>query len=169
MTTTKVATFLAHALALEVEAADRYEELADVMEVHNNSEVALMFRQMSEFSRMHGLQVKQRAQGHQLPKLRSWEYRWNTPEPPEVGTPDATHYLMTAWHALSFAMENERRGLTYYASVAADSDDAEVRRLAAEMAEEEREHVATLERWLARTPKPSADWSEDPDPVAMID
>jgi rubrerythrin len=167
--TTKVATFLAHALALEDEAADRYEELADVMEVHNNSEVALMFKQMSEFSRMHGLQVKQRAQGHVLPKLRSWEYRWNTPESPEAGAPENTHYLMTPWHALTFALANERRGLEFYANTAKASDDAEVRRLAAEMADEEQEHVAALERWLARTEKPAANWKEDPDPVCVVD
>ena len=51
--TSTVALFLAHAIALEVEAAERYEELADVMEVHNNPEVAALFRQMSEFSRRH--------------------------------------------------------------------------------------------------------------------
>ena len=34
---------LAHAMAIETEAVDRYEELADQMEVHNNPEVAAFF------------------------------------------------------------------------------------------------------------------------------
>ncbi len=167
--TTPVATFLAHALALETEAAERYAELADVMDVHNNPEVAELFRQMSEFSHLHAVSVRQRTAGHQLPKLHSWDYRWNTPEPPEVGAPEATHYLMTPWHALSFALDNERRGHDFYADSAAASDDPEVRRLAGEFAAEESEHVATLERWLDRVPQPAADWADDPDPASVVD
>jgi len=167
--TTAVATFLAHALALETEAAERYAELADVMEVHNNPEVAELFRQMSDFSQLHADSVRQRAIGHLLPRLQSWDYRWNTPEPPEVGETQATHYLMTPWHALSFALDNERRGHDYYAGKAADGDDPELRVLAAEFAAEESEHVATLERWLGRTPKPALDWAEDPDPASVVD
>ena len=36
--------FLAHAIALEREAAERYLELADMMEAHRNDEVAALFR-----------------------------------------------------------------------------------------------------------------------------
>ncbi|MBI2236840.1 MAG: ferritin family protein [Magnetospirillum sp.] len=167
--TTKVATFLAHSIAMENEAAERYDELASVMEVHNNPEVAVLFHQMAEFSRRHTASVKSRAVGYQLPQLKSWEYRWNTPEPPEVGVTDATHYMMTPYHALEFALANERRGHDFYAREAAGSDDSEVRRLATEMAEEEAEHVEELEAWIARTPKPATDWKEDPDPVSVID
>lgn len=167
--TTKVATFLAHAIALENEAADRYEELADIMEVHNNPEVAGLFRQMSEFSRMHALSVRRVAQDHVLPKLKSWEYRWNAPEPPEVGDYTGSHYLMTPYHALDFALANEKRGLEFYARCAKDTDDAEVRRLAQEFADEEAEHVETLERWLNNTPRPDRNWAEDPDPAQVVD
>lgn len=167
--TTKVALFLAHALAMENEAADRYGELADTMDVHNNLEVADLFRQMAKFSRLHGASVAQRASAHELPSLKSWQYRWNTPEPPEVGTSGATHYMMTAYHALEFALDNEKRGYRFYADEAAGSDDAEVRALAAEMAGEEAEHVEELERWIARTPKPEADWAEDPDDAVVVD
>lgn len=167
--TTKVALFLAHALAMEYEAADRYDELADTMEIHNNQEVADLFRQMAKFSRLHGASVAARATGHDLPKLKSWQYRWNTPEPPEVGTAGATHYMMTAWHALDFALDNEKRGYRFYADEAAGSHDPEVRAMAAEMAEEEEEHVAELEKWIAQTPKPDTDWAEDPDEALVAD
>jgi len=167
--TTKVALFLAHALAMENEAADRYDELADTMEIHNNQEVAELFRQMANFSRLHGASVASRASPYDLPRLKSWQYRWNTPEPPEVGAPGATHYMMTPWHALAFALENEKRGYRFYADEAAGSGDKDVRALAAEMAAEEEEHVAELERWLARTPKPDADWADDPDEALVAD
>lgn len=168
--TTKVALFLAHSIALEIEAGDRYEELADVMEVHNNPEVADLFRQMSDFSRKHAASVQERAERFQpLPRLKSWEYRWNAPNPPEVGDFTGTHYLMTPFHALQFALANERRGWEFYNNSAADSADPDVSTLAREFAEEEAEHVKELEEWLAKVPRPTQDWSEDPDPAAVID
>lgn len=168
--TTKVALFLAHSIALEIEAGDRYEELADVMDVHNNPEVAQLFRQMSDFSRKHANSVKLRAEPFEpLPQLKSWEYRWNTPEPPEVGDFAGTHYLMTPFHALQFALANERRGWLYYHNMASDSPDGTVQQLAHDFAKEEAEHVKELEGWLAKTPRPAIDWADDPDPAAVID
>jgi len=41
--------FFAHAVALEDEAADRYLELADMMEAHRNDEVSRVFRDMNRF------------------------------------------------------------------------------------------------------------------------
>jgi rubrerythrin len=168
--TTKVALFLAHAIALETEAGERYEELADMMDVHNNHEVGDMFRQMAEFSRLHASQVSARANEFApLPQLKSWEYRWNTPEPPEVGDFTGSHYLMTPFHALQFALANERRGWEFYNNSAKETSDPQVRTLAAEFAEEEAEHVETLERWIERTPRPDANWAEDPDPAQVVD
>lgn len=170
MTSSTIALFLAHAVALENEAGDRYDELADMMETHNNSEVAVLFHQMRDFSRLHASQVSARALEHQpLPKLKSWEYRWDAPESPESGDVADTHYLMTPYHALQFALANERRGWEYYNKVATTSPDADVRALAAEFADEESEHVATLERWVDRTPKPEAAWAEDSDPAQVVD
>lgn len=170
MTASPIALFLAHAVALETEAGERYDELADAMEVHNNREVAALFRQMSEFSRRHAAEVTGRAAALQpLPRLKSWEYRWDSPQPPESGDSGDTHYLMAPRHALRFALANERRGWEYYNHLAITAPDAEVRALAAEFAAEEAGHVATLERWLDRSPEPAADWADDPDPVQVVD
>lgn len=43
------------------------------------------------------------------------------------------------------------------------SSDPEVRRLAAEFASEEAEHVDALDKWLARTQRPSTTWDADPE------
>jgi rubrerythrin len=56
--------------------------------------------------------------------------------------------------------------MEYYRSVAAESTDAEVQRLATEFANEEAEHVAALDKWIALTPRPSSTWQDDPDPLA---
>jgi rubrerythrin len=55
--------------------------------------------------------------------------------------------------------------MQYYRSVAAEAGDAALARLAGEFADEETEHVAALDKWIAQTPRPSATWEEDPDPL----
>ncbi|CAA7622213.1 ferritin family protein [Magnetospirillum sp. UT-4] len=165
-----LANFLAHAVALETEAGERYRELADVMEVHNNPEVAAMFARMAEFSAMHAAEVTARAGAHgPLPRLKSWEFKWETTEPPEVGDSADTHYRMTPRHALQYALANERRGWEFYNHAATHAPLPEIRDLARDFADEEAEHVRTLEHWLESTPPPDHDWADDPDPANVVD
>jgi len=151
--------FLAHAIALEHEAAERYLELADMMEAHRNDDVSRLFRDMVRYSRMHHDSIVERAGTIALPKLRSWEYRWR--QPPEAGGEEAFDYTLDAFNALRYARENELRAMNYYTDVGLNSEDPEVRRLAAEFAAEENEHVAALDQWLARTPRPSEPWRDE--------
>jgi rubrerythrin len=153
--------FLAHAVALETEAAERYLELADMMEAHRNDEVAALFRDMVRFSQMHRDEIQSRVGTIELPKLKSWEYRWSAP--PEVGGEEAFDYMIEPWHALRYARENEVRAMEYYSSVGLQSSDPEVKRLASEFASEESEHVDALDKWLARTGRPSATFDTDPE------
>lgn len=152
--------FLAHAIALEHEAAERYLELADMMESHRNDAVASLFRDMVRYSRLHHDSIVERARGVALPVLRSWQYRWR--QPPETGGDEAFDPTLTAWDALRHARENEFRAQAFYTLAAAGSGDPEVQRLATEFAAEEAEHVQALDQWLARTPRPSVPWHIDP-------
>lgn len=152
--------FLAHAIALEREAAERYLELADMMESYRNDEVATLFREMVRFSRLHHDEIVQRAQGIALPQLRSWQYRWR--HPPEAGGDEAFDRGLSAYDALRYARENEFRAQAWYGSVRIAASDPELRRLAATFAAEEATHVQALDAWLARTPRPSVAWQIDP-------
>jgi rubrerythrin len=153
--------FLAHAVALEQEAADRYLELADMMEAHRNDAVSSVFRDMTRFSEMHRDEIKARVASIELPQLKSWEYRWRSP--PEVGGEEGFDYLMEPYHALKYARENELRAMQYYRDVERAAADAEVKRLAGAFADEESEHVAALDKWIALIPRPSSTWQNDPD------
>jgi len=153
--------FLAHAIAMEQEAADRYLELADMMEAHRNDGVAKVFRDMVHYSNLHRDSIRARAGSRVLPSLKSWQYRWRSP--PEVGGEEGFDYLMEPFHALMYARANEMRSMKYYRAVGEESQDAEVRRLGAEFAEEEREHVRALDKWIATTPRPSEPMTQDPD------
>ena len=159
--------FLVHAITLEDEAAEQYDELADAMDVHNNAEVAALFRRMAGFSRMHAKEGRDKARGFDvpLPHIAPWEFRWPGNRSPEAALQEHTHYMMTPYHALAAALEAERRGHAYYAAVAEHAGETRIRRLAAEMADEESEHVDILLDWLGRYPEPENGWDEDPDPA----
>lgn len=152
--------FLAHAIALESEAAERYLELANFMDAHQNREVAALFRDMVHFSRMHRDDIRRRVGDIELPKLEASQFRWSTP--PEVGGEEGFDYTMDAYGALRYARANEVRAMEYYSSVGQEATDPEIRRLAAEFAGEETDHVDALDDWLAHTARPSAPWNEDP-------
>jgi rubrerythrin len=155
--------FFAHALALEEEAADRYLELADMMESYRNDTVSSVFRDMHRFSLLHRDDIRKRVGDIELPQLRSWQYRWRSP--PEVGGEEAFDHTLEPYQALKYARENEVRAMEYYHSVAEQAEDAELVRLATAFAEEESEHVEALDKWIAQTPRPAATWDEDPDPL----
>lgn len=161
-----VPEFLAHAIALEDESAENYEMLADTMEVHHNNEVAELFRKLMGYSEQHAEQVRERASGISLPDIPPWEYDWSCPDVPEGGDcfSEAVDYLMTPYQALDIAMHNEIRGRDFYAWVSRESPDAEVRRLAGEMADEETEHVELIKTRMQRSDISDEPPQEDLDP-----
>ena len=67
---------IAYTCALESEAADRYQELADQMEVHNNPEVAELFRKLSALSDQLKAHFMNSSEGMELPRVAPWDYRF---------------------------------------------------------------------------------------------
>jgi len=161
-----VGAFLVHALELEHESTARYEQLADSMEVHHNREVARLFRQLSAMSAAHADDVATRAHDIELPRFPPWAFKWTCPGAPEGGDylAETVGYQMTAAQALELALHNETRGQAFYAHVARGSSDAEVRRLAAEMCDEETRHVQQLQALLDRERQRDENVAYDLDP-----
>jgi rubrerythrin len=158
---------LSHALAIETEAVERYTMLADQMEVHNNPELVAIFRKLAHVEGLHAKEIEERAAGLDMPDLKPWEYEWGSGESPEASDPTEAHYLMTPHHALQMALAAEQRAFAFFNELVGKVEDAEVRQLAEEFAEEEREHVALVEELLERYPQPAADWDDDPDPPML--
>ncbi len=153
------------AYVMESEAVERYVELADQMEVHNNTEVAELFAKLAEIERKH---VDQLAGKLDLSKLDQFkDYRWIDPEAPETINFEDVHYLMTPHHALVLARHNEQRAEAFYRAVAERATSEDVRVLAQELADDEREHVVLIGKWLQQFPEPEEGWDEDPDPPHM--
>lgn len=149
--------------AMEQEAAERYDELANQMETHNNVAVAALFRELAEIERRHAKRLQ--AHGQSVQAIRPRNMRFSSGfELPETMPLDRAHYLMTPSHALALALENEQLAARCFDEMAASAPDAEVRALAAEMAAEERRHADFIRARMAGLPPPPADWDDDLDP-----
>lgn len=164
---TDLDTFLAYSVALEEEAAERHDELADMMDVHNNPEVAETFRRLARYSRLHAQEIRDRSQGAELPRIAPWDFGWETMEGPETADISDMNYLMGTTHALRIAMGNEQRAQDFYLAISEESPDAEVRAVAGEFADEEKDHLRLLEQWLAKMPESDEAARFDPDPPNM--
>jgi rubrerythrin len=143
-----VELFLVHAIELEREAARRYEELSAAMHTEGNAELKVFFTRMAHFSRMHLADARARGGFHELPPMRAQDYQWPDGTAPETAGWEGVDAFLDGTGALELALHSERRGHSYYATIASTSQDPQVRRMAAEFAAEEAQHVAELEKML---------------------
>ncbi len=162
-----VQEFMAYAWAMEVEAADRYAELAEQMDTHHNAAVAELFAKLSRIEGKHRDQIATQMGWTRPPDTSA--FSWETPEGPETTDYGDLHYLMQPYHALKLAEHNEQRAAEFFEHFAEAGLPAEVRAAALEMAADEREHVRLIRDWLAKYPVPEPGWDEDPDPPAVAD
>ncbi len=160
---------LAYSLALETEAVDRFNDLADQMDTHHNYEVADLFRKLAKIEGLHIDNVNRASAGKELPSLLAWEFEWDGGESPEGGSMEEAHYLMKPWHAIELAMRGEKRAVAFFRHVAETAIDDKVLKMALELVEEEEEHVALLQQWQERYPKPDEGWDDDLDPPTMLE
>ena len=160
-------TFLAYSIALEEEAAERHDELADMLDVHNNPGVAATFRKLVHYSRLHAQEIRDHSKGRKLPVIAPWDFGWENMEGPETADIGDVNYLMNSAHALQIAMGNEQRAHDFYYEISRESPDPEIKALAGEFAEEEKEHLDLLKMWMDSTDESTDEQVYDPDPPHM--
>ena len=156
--------FMAQALAMEIEAVERYSEFADAMETHNNPEVAGMFRTMAGYEAKHAQQIMSDMGWVEAPAVKRQAVAWASFDAPEAPPIDAVHYLMQPWHVLQLALANEERAERFFAHLASVATVESVRKAALELQQEEREHVELVKAWMQKVPQPDHNWDHDPDP-----
>lgn len=155
---------LAIAYQIEADAVERYNLLAEQMETHNNPDLVKVFRDLARAEDIHREEIKRLAGDFDIVAhaRATAEFARESPEEADLG---AAHYKMTPWHALQLSLAGEKRALAYFNSIFETTKDPKVKALAAELVEEEAEHVNLVHRLLRRYPKPEgATWAEDPDP-----
>jgi rubrerythrin len=144
-----VEEFLAYAIRLEEEAALRFGQLADAMDAVGNREVGKLFRQLSEYSRLHKADAQARAGFRDIPPIGSGDYEWPDIESPESAAIWAADPLIGREQALEIALAAETSGYEFYKGVLDATTDPEIKAMAKEFVIEESEHVAELEKWIA--------------------
>ena len=145
-----VEEFFGYAVKVEQDAAIHYDQLGAAMEKVGNAEVAELFRELADYSRLHLEEAKRRAGAIDYNLHVPANYVWPdhaTPERTDLWTGDPA---LSRLGALKAALLGERRGLEFYHSVAGFSKDPEIVKQAKEFVKEEAEHVEILERWIAR-------------------
>lgn len=164
-----LAEFMAQAWAMETEAAQRYIEFADAMEMHNNRDVATLFRKMAAIESQHAAQIMAEMRWKKPPVIAFSSPARDGFEAPETTPGDEVHYLMQPYHALQLALQNEQRAERFFARLVRAATDESVRKAARELQAEERAHVELVKMWMRRVPKPDPDWDNDPDPPSYTD
>jgi rubrerythrin len=153
--------FLAHAFAIEREAIDRYLEFADRMSDMGNERVAAVFERLAIMESGHLNSIRELGSGTASRALDAGAYAWLGEESPEAASREWLFRLMTPWDALQIALRCEYRARDFFRDVAATTSDAQVRRVASEMMQEESEHVEQLKDELTRHHEPLRPWNED--------
>ena len=141
--------FLAYAVKLEEEAALRFGQLADAMESCGNAEVSRLFRRLSDYSRMHLADAKARSGFRDIPVMAPSDFVWPDLESPETAQIWAADPFIGRDQALEVALAAETSSYAFYQRIHETTADPEIRVMAKEFAEEEAEHVAELQKWMA--------------------
>lgn len=144
-----VGEFLAYSINLEREAADRFGQLADAMESSGNQAVGKLFRKLSEYSRLHLSDAIERSGFHDMPVMKPEDFHWPAMESPETSAIWAADPLIGREQALEIALDAETAGLEFYKNIYETTTDPEIRAFAKEFSEEESQHVAELQKWIA--------------------
>ncbi len=155
---------LAHALAMETEAAERYGELAEQMETHHRDDVAVIFRRLEKAEMKHLAEITEICSKIELPHYAPWDFKWTGAESPEAIDIGRVHYQLSVREAILLAYEHERSAAEFYAGIADTATAADVKQMARQFADEEQEHIGWLEDWLTKCGPGDAVAVDDPDP-----
>ena len=149
---------LAHAIAIEREAAARYAELGERMRDLGNDLVAELFLRLARLEQEHEDQLLKRAKGLKLPALLPGEYAWLGRAAPETAAHDLVLNLLTPRAALKVALDAEVRAAAFFEAARREMRDPALAEMAAEMAAEEGVHIAWVKSALRRVPDSNVDW-----------
>ena len=127
------------AILVEEEARDRYQELADNLEVHNTGDAAQFFRFMVGCEAKHGEELMQKrrelfgTESMSVDRSMLWDV--------EAPGYEVARTFMTLQDALQVALAAETKAFEFFDGALPEVKDPEVRELFAELRQEEVEHM----------------------------
>ena len=138
------------AILIDEEAGERYEELADQMEVHHTPQAASFFHRMSSEEAKRGSQLRER-RGRLFadsPPTVSRSMLWDVKAPGY----DQVHVFMTLREAMQTALGAEEKAEAFFEAALPQIRDDEARTLFEGLRDEETRFHAQVERDLAELP-----------------
>ena len=144
--------FLAHALAIEREAAERYREFESYFADRDEPVLAGLCRNLAAFEQEHFDHLVQASRGRDLPSIDGRRYQWLGEDAIEAPSREFLYRVANARQLLELALEAEHRAAGFFRWVAATAADESVRSAAGEMAEEENQHVSWVTQALEYAP-----------------
>ena len=136
-----VEEFYAHALAIEREAAQRYEEFTDYFERRGEDALAGLCRNLAHMERGHFEDLKAACMNLKLPAIAEGRSPWHEGDSPEAPAREMLYRIANPRNLLEIALAAEWRAREFFVGVARSSASLTVRELASVMAAEEAEHV----------------------------
>ena len=147
-----VGEFYAHALAIELEAAERYAEFEAYFRDRGEEVLAGLCRNIGRMEGEHFRELAAASRHLQLPAIDTGAYRWLEAGSPEAPAREFFYRVATPRHLLEIALKAEMNAFFFFQHVGLTSDSAEVCALARQMAEEERDHIVWVRNALEYQP-----------------
>ena len=134
------------AIIIEDDARERYQELADQLELHHTGEAAELFRFMLEQETKHGDELRE----HRKRLFGEARVEVDRTHIPEVETADydAARAFMSSHQALRVALANESRAFDFFDRALNHVKDDEVAQLFKQLRTDEMDHRSRVQKAL---------------------
>ena len=152
--------FYAHALAIEREAAQRYEEFAEHFEERDEDVLAALCGKLAQMERSHYEELMLSCMNLDLPIVAAGRYRWLEGDSPEAPAREMLYRIATPRNLLEIALAAEWRAREFFVGIARTAPSVSVREMASVMAAEEAEHVKWVRQALEYHVATGANWAE---------
>jgi rubrerythrin len=140
--------FLAHAIAIEHEAAERYREFQAHFASRGDDVLAGLCCNLAAIEAAHLARLLTGSRDLDLPAIADHDYRWLEGVSPEAPARELFFRVANKRDLLAVALQGEANAQRFFAWVAHTSPAEAVRSLAREMASDESQHVGWLEQAL---------------------
>lgn len=153
-----VEEFYAHALAIEREAAERYEEFAAYFNSRGDDVLEGLCRSLARLEREHYAELALASSRFTLPAISAGDHRWLEGASPEAAAREALYRIANPRQLLEIALAAECHARDFFLYIAATASSMQVRQLANDLALEELEHVSWVRQALEYRTTGEADW-----------
>ena len=150
--------FIAHALALEFEAARTLRDLQAAFGERGEDELASLCGKLAVLEQDHYERLEARSRGLALPEVDYRQYAWLESHDADCCPRDMVLHIASPRALLEIALKAEERAVDMFQRAANLVKDAGVRDLAMQLAQDELEHVGWVHEALRRTPRDFTDW-----------